>query len=350
MTNKQALLDYIKNLNLEPGSRIPTETEFCNKFSLTRYRVRQLINELAEEHKWVKIQGSGTYLPGGKESYRPIEKTILVLTPLLHDHIYDWLAPMHSIATQAGFHLLNLNVQHQQLELENESLVQLVQRRIHSLVLEPYPGNPEVFSKIDQLQAAGTRCILLNAPDKLKSQYPVYDFNYRKAGYMAVVYLMRKGAKRIVHIGQYKAIAWQFAEFRSGVQEAAQDFKMPLECCDSYLIVSSPSGMLSWEPPDFKLPLYDDTGYVSDDGYYGALAIFSQLRAADLRNFSMITVGWNKYLLPFANLFFDNTKRMLDIVNLLTQSAFKSNNFRRTIDPELIEPNYADGAPLSFRL
>lgn len=349
MDKKEIIFNYIKELKLKPGSRLPTETQLCIKFGFTRYCIRKIINELCEEQKWIKIQGSGTYLPGGRENYRPIEKSILVLTPLLHDHIYDWLSPMSSIALKSGFQLLNLNIQHQQLIFENENLVPLVQRRIHSLVLEPYPGNLDLFEKIQRLQKSGTRCILLNAPENLKKTIPVYDFNYRKAGYMAAIYLMHKGCNKIIYITQYAAIAWQFSEFHLGLAEAAKDFHIPLECHKGYLIISGISARITWYPADFQIPLCEGAGYVCDDGYYSALTVYSYLMEKKIKDFSMITVGWNKYKLPFANLFFDNKRRMLDIVTLLTQGSIKTTNFRRTIDPELIESNF-DGDELIFRL
>jgi GntR family transcriptional regulator len=57
---KQILLDQMKHA--EVGELIPTETELCSLFNISRPTVRQAINELVTEGYLYRLKGKGTFI------------------------------------------------------------------------------------------------------------------------------------------------------------------------------------------------------------------------------------------------------------------------------------------------
>lgn len=72
----EILRDRIRNGIFEPGSRIPTEYELCDRFGVSRISVRQALAELVSDDLLEKRQGSGTYVSrstaGGAQVVRAV--------------------------------------------------------------------------------------------------------------------------------------------------------------------------------------------------------------------------------------------------------------------------------------
>jgi GntR family transcriptional regulator len=58
---KHALRDYV-TFDLQPGDRIPSESELCEHYDLSRITVRQAISALVDEGFLQKKQGRGTFV------------------------------------------------------------------------------------------------------------------------------------------------------------------------------------------------------------------------------------------------------------------------------------------------
>jgi GntR family transcriptional regulator len=58
---KHALRDYV-SFDLQPGDKIPSETELCDHYDLSRITVRQAISALVDEGFLQKQQGRGTFV------------------------------------------------------------------------------------------------------------------------------------------------------------------------------------------------------------------------------------------------------------------------------------------------
>jgi len=56
------LLGKLGDGKLAPGSRLPTEKELCDEFSVGRNTLRQAVGRLVRERRLVTRQGSGTYV------------------------------------------------------------------------------------------------------------------------------------------------------------------------------------------------------------------------------------------------------------------------------------------------
>lgn len=346
---KQAIEAYIASLHLAPGSQVPTETKLCHKFGATRYQVRKALENLTLENGWTKIRGSGTYLPGGDKINRPVEKVIALVVPHSPNLARQAMAA-HSHALEKGFQLLVFGISHDSVEYENECLEHLLPRRIHSLIVEPHPGNPGNFELFDRFARAGTRVVLLNCPEDRRGRYRVFDFDYRRAGYMAVVDLMRQGVKEIVHMCQLDSIAWQHRQFRAGVDEAAADFRFPLEHMAASLALDTVNFAWSWLPGDFEFPLRRRCGYIDDNNPFEASYCHTLLKAAGIGDSPMISVYTSAYALPFSMLLFDYRARLLETVKILIDTPANALPSSRTFKPELCLPGETGASSvLSFQ-
>jgi ABC-type glycerol-3-phosphate transport system substrate-binding protein len=61
---KEIIKAKIERGEFEPGSRIPTEYELCNRYGISRTPVRQALTELVNEGLLLRLQGRGTFING----------------------------------------------------------------------------------------------------------------------------------------------------------------------------------------------------------------------------------------------------------------------------------------------
>ena len=316
---KRSVGEYIDSLHLEPGDRIPTENKLCRKFEASHYQVRKVLAELNAERGWVTIQGSGTYIPGGLER-RPRERVIAVVRSYLHDMITQ-MSDAHSLALENKYQFLLFGIDHAEIVAEQECLEHLLTRRLHALVIDPNPGNPKMRETLDRFVAQGTRVVLLNGSEELRRRYPTYSFNYHRAGYMALVQLMRQNVRKVIHIAPYNSIAWQHEEFRQGVDEASADFSFPVERMFGKMMLDVRSFRWSWQPQEFQLPLEDGCGYIDDNDPFEASYVQTRLQEAGFRSSPVISVYHTSGPSACATLCFNMNERMKWVVNELIHNA-----------------------------
>lgn len=60
------IADYLRELvaNAEPGERLPSDAELCERFGVSRMTARQAVMVLANEHLLERKRGSGTFVSG----------------------------------------------------------------------------------------------------------------------------------------------------------------------------------------------------------------------------------------------------------------------------------------------
>ncbi|MEC2071389.1 MULTISPECIES: GntR family transcriptional regulator [Alkalihalophilus] len=63
---KAGIKDLIKSKNLKPGEKIPTESNLCELFNVSRITIRRAIKELVEEGIIEVIRGKGTFVKAPK--------------------------------------------------------------------------------------------------------------------------------------------------------------------------------------------------------------------------------------------------------------------------------------------
>lgn len=68
---KEALLDEIRNDGVQPGDRLPTETEIEGRFEVSRTTVRLALQALVQDGVVERLQGKGTFVAPPQISHRP---------------------------------------------------------------------------------------------------------------------------------------------------------------------------------------------------------------------------------------------------------------------------------------
>lgn len=62
---KQIIIDKIQSGELKADDKLPTESEFCKQFGISKAPVRQALNELEDENYIYKIRGKGSFVLSG---------------------------------------------------------------------------------------------------------------------------------------------------------------------------------------------------------------------------------------------------------------------------------------------
>lgn len=62
---KQIIIDKIQNGELKPDDKLPTESEFCKHYGISKAPVRQALSELEDDNYIYKIRGKGSFVLSG---------------------------------------------------------------------------------------------------------------------------------------------------------------------------------------------------------------------------------------------------------------------------------------------
>ncbi|MPL95599.1 HTH-type transcriptional repressor YvoA [bioreactor metagenome] len=62
---KQLIIDQIQNRELKANDMLPTESEYCRKYGISKAPVRQALSELEAENYIYKIRGKGSFVLSG---------------------------------------------------------------------------------------------------------------------------------------------------------------------------------------------------------------------------------------------------------------------------------------------
>lgn len=71
---KEALLDQMADGTWQPGSPLPSETELCEQFGVSRITVRKAIGDLVHEGRLRTVQGKGTFVTDPKVGERFVQR------------------------------------------------------------------------------------------------------------------------------------------------------------------------------------------------------------------------------------------------------------------------------------
>jgi GntR family transcriptional regulator len=71
---KQAMLEQLAQGTWAPGAVIPSETELCQRFAVSRTTVRKAVSDLANEGRLTVVQGKGTFVATPKLEERFVQR------------------------------------------------------------------------------------------------------------------------------------------------------------------------------------------------------------------------------------------------------------------------------------
>ncbi len=199
----QWIVEGIETGRLAPGDKLPSESELCRLFGVSRNSVRQAIGTLTNEGWLETRKGIGTFC-------RLRSRRLTMDVGLVCYYTASYIFPRISrgcdqVAHRRGFHLI-LNQSEYDLDKEREILLKLKKRGVDGLVIEPInPGAGRTnLDLLLQLEESGIPVILIDNffPDQRFSRVVMDD---RAGGRLVAAYLWDRGHRRIGIVSDHPA-------------------------------------------------------------------------------------------------------------------------------------------------
>jgi GntR family transcriptional regulator of arabinose operon len=192
---QQWILDGIETRQFQPGDKLPSESELCRQFGVSRNSVRQAINSLIHRGFLESRKGVGTFFLAQTQQ---LTRDIGLVCFFTGSYIFPRISRgCDQVSHRSGFHLL-LNQSEFKYEKEREILARLKNRGVDGILIEPiYPGDGRNnLDLLEDLERSGTRIVLLdNAfPQREFSRVALDDL---AGGRLAASHLWAMGHRRI---------------------------------------------------------------------------------------------------------------------------------------------------------
>jgi GntR family transcriptional regulator of arabinose operon len=182
---------------LVPGEKLPSESQLCVQFDVSRNVVRQAVHNLFHEGLVESIKGVGTFcrtrLPAS-----PLSTNIGVVQFFISSYIYpEIIRGCYNTLSRKGFALL-LNQSEYNLERERTILQELRKKQVGGIIIAPIYGAGDRSNALllEEIQSEGIAVVLCD------DYFPGRNFSsvtldYRTCGEEAAAHLWKNGHRRI---------------------------------------------------------------------------------------------------------------------------------------------------------
>ena len=182
---------------LIPGEKLPSESQLCEQFGVSRNVVRQAIARLAEEGFVESTRGVGTFcrarLPASVSS-----TNIGVVAFFISSYVYpEVIRGCYNALSRRGFAVL-VNQSEYNLEQERSILLALRKKKVGGIIIAPIYGAGDRSNALllEEMQAEGTAVVLCD------DYYPGRNFSsvtldYHASGEAAAAHLWQHGHRKI---------------------------------------------------------------------------------------------------------------------------------------------------------
>ncbi len=204
----QEVLHQIQNQSYLPGDMLPTESELCQKYDVSRPTIARALKRLSDEKLVQRRAGFGTrVLAPGKSSLL----AGLLIPQMLETEIFQPISA--SIAEAAGIEGMRIisptDLNHpDDLKKRTESLAdQLIEARVQGVFFAP-PEHIKDSSEfnlkiIERLTAAGIHVVLLDRDIfrwPRQTTFEMIGIDNVEAGYLVATHLLDQGCKRLAFV------------------------------------------------------------------------------------------------------------------------------------------------------
>ena len=190
--------------SIRPGDRLPSESELCRRFGVSRTSVRLAIANLSREGLLESQKGIGTFC----RTFKPkAAKDLALVCFFPSSYIFPRIASgFDELTHRLGYHML-LNQSGLRLEREREILRKLRARGVGGIAIEPInpgsndPRNPVALDRTNyallrEIRDSGIGIVLLDS-DFGDGSFPSITISDRRGGEMAARYLWERGHREI---------------------------------------------------------------------------------------------------------------------------------------------------------
>lgn len=204
------IADYIENQILNhvwvPNQQLPSEKELMNRFQVSRQTVRNALEYLAGKNMIHSVQGKGTFVSENSRAAVPANKNIAIILGNLTNYIFPYKSVgMNTVLSRNGY-TSSVFASGVRVDRQEQLIETVLQGSYAGVIMEvskaalPRP-NPELLTKLQKRMPV----VLIDG------YYRGFDIPYvslddYKGGYKAAGHLIRKGHKKIFHVGMCDAI------------------------------------------------------------------------------------------------------------------------------------------------
>ncbi len=206
----------------EPGSKLPSESEFQRELNISRSTIRQALNNAETEGLIERVPGKGSFVRRTLLEKGTKNNLIGYITFDFHSEFQgQLLSGAESIIRKNGFRMLFCN-SNGNVEEENSLLDQLISDKVLGILIWP-AFSSDVSRRLFQLANQHQVPIVLmdRTFDQLKNDFVISD-NF-KGAYEAVTYLISLGHQNIVFLSRPVLELLPVAERLRGYREAMAD-------------------------------------------------------------------------------------------------------------------------------
>jgi GntR family transcriptional regulator of arabinose operon len=201
MTKHKTVEAWIRNRIEEgvlvPGEKLPSESQLCAQFGVSRNAVRQAIHNIAHEGLVESIKGVGTFCRK-RAPLSPFSRNVGLVQFFISSYIYpEIIRGCYNTLSREGFSLL-LDQSEYSLDRERAILLDLREKKVGGIIIAPIYGAGDRSNAVllEEIQDDGTAVVLCDDyfPGR---RFSSVTLDYAASGEEAAAYLWRKGHRRI---------------------------------------------------------------------------------------------------------------------------------------------------------
>lgn len=195
---EQWIHEQFQNGSIQPGERLPSESELCRRFSVSRNAVRQAMANLRASGDILSIDKVGSFRTEDTGDQNSHTGNIGIITYKLESYVFPQIIRgSGKVLDNHGYHLL-LGHSDYQLEKERTLLEDFLEKGVEGLIIEPIfaPNRSNNESLLMKFESQNIPVVLLDnayADDRFNSVV----LDDRKAGRIAASYLLEHGHSNI---------------------------------------------------------------------------------------------------------------------------------------------------------
>lgn len=224
MQFKKILLEKIVLGELKPGSIMKTEFELCDEYGISRYPVRQAMEELVAEGYLIRVRGKGTFINNVLPNIRTSDVKVLgiVLNHLTAGFNGDILAGFEKQARKRGYLTIACCTENSSDE-EIRCMDMLVESGVSGIFVFPCDES-RIGSKVEVLKTKGIYLGLIDRNPGIQDLDYLGSDNYGGV-YSAVRHIALQGFRNSVFIADRLDVS-SVRERLNGYNKAVEDFDM----------------------------------------------------------------------------------------------------------------------------
>lgn len=225
---RDEILSWIHSSKLLPGSRLPSEHEIADQFSVSRQTVRQALGELVREGWLNRMQGKGTFVADPAVKSVDDNKTVGVITTYISDYIFPQIVQgIETRLRSEGYRLLLASTENDPIK-ERECLEMMLNQSPAALIVEPTRSG-ERSANLNYFLTIENRSIpylMINASYE-EMDSACLRMDDERGGFLAAQHLIELGHQRIA--GFFKTDDMQGVRRMKGFVAAHRKHGIPLQ-------------------------------------------------------------------------------------------------------------------------